>query len=82
MLCVFFIVPGLFTLIISVNNYWFTDGFKFQMHQTCVCVLQKEVGVMCVQQSSVSSILGSRLSLIGQVNLVLNTCRTVVVDSD
>ena len=37
---------------------------------------------MCVQQSSVSSILGSRLSLIGQVNLVLNTCRTVVVDSD
>ena len=82
MLCVFFIVPGLFTLIISVNNYWFTDGFKFQMYQTCVCVLQKEVGVMCVQQSSVSSILGSRLSLIGQVNLVLNTCRTVVVDSD
>ena len=52
------------------------------MHQTCVCVLQKEVGVMYVQQSSVSSILGSRLSLIAWVNLVLNTCRTVVVDSD
>ena len=52
------------------------------MYQTCVCVLQKEVGVMYVQQPSVSSILGSRLSLIVQVNLVLNTCRTVVVDSD
>ena len=36
---------------------------------------------MYVQQSSVSSILG-RLTLIVQVNLVLNTCRTVVVDSD
>ena len=55
------------------------------MHQTCVCVLHKEVGVMYVQQSSVSSILGSRLSLIVRVNLilVLNTCGTVVVvDSD
>ena len=52
------------------------------MHQTCVCVLQKEVGVMYVQLSSVSSILDSRLSLIVRVNLVLNTCRTVVVDSD
>ena len=52
------------------------------MHQTCVCVLQKEVGVMYVQQSSVSSILCSRLSLIIQVKLLLNTCRTVVVDSD
>ena len=50
------------------------------MHQTCVCVLQKEVGVMYVQQSSVSSILSSRLSLIVLVNVVLN--RTVVVDSD
>ena len=35
---------------------------------------------MYKQQSSVSSILISRLSLIGWVNLVLN--RTVVVDSD
>ena len=52
------------------------------MHQTCVCVLQKEVGVMYVQLSSVSSRLGSRLSLMVQVNLVLNTCRAVVVDSD
>ena len=52
------------------------------MHQTCVCVLQKEVGVMYVQLSSVSSRLGSRLSLIVRVNLVLNTCRAVVVDSD
>ena len=52
------------------------------MHQTCVCDLQKEVGVMYVQQSSVSSILCSRLSLIIQVKLLLNTCRTVVVDSD
>ena len=52
------------------------------MHQTCVRVLQKEVGTMYVQQSSVSSILGSRLSLIVRVNLVLNICRTVVVDSD
>ena len=52
------------------------------MHQTCVCVLQKEVGVLYVQQSSVSSILGSRLSLIVWVNLVLNTCRTCVLDSD
>ena len=50
------------------------------MHQTCVCVLQKEVGVMYVQQPSVSSILSSRLSLIVLVNVVLN--RTVVVDSD
>ena len=47
----------------------------------CLCSA-KEVGVMYVQQSSVSSILGSRLSLIVRVNLVLNTCRTVVVDSD
>ena len=47
-------------------------------------VLQKEVyvGVMYVQQSSVSSILGRRLSLIVWVNLALNRCRTVVVDSD
>ena len=52
------------------------------MHQTCVCVLQKEVGVMYVQQPSVSIILGSRLSLIVRVNLVLNTCRAVVVDSE
>ena len=37
---------------------------------------------MYVQQSSVSSILGSRLSLIIRVNLVLNTCKTVVVNSD
>ena len=35
---------------------------------------------MYVQQSSVSSILSSRLSLIVLVNVVLN--RTVVVDSD
>ena len=66
----------------TIYTNWFTDGFKFQMHQTCVCVLQKEVGVMYVQQPSVSIILGSRLSLIVRVNLVLNTCRTVVVDSD
>ena len=68
----------------TIHTNWFTDGFKFQMHQTCVCVLQKEVyvGVMYVQQSSVSSILGRRLSLIVWVNLVLNRCRTVVVDSD
>ena len=52
------------------------------MHQTCVCVLQKEVGVMYVQLSSVSIILCSRFSLIVQVKLLLNTCRTVVVDSD
>ena len=63
----------------TIYTNWFTDGF---MHQTCVCVLQKEVGVMYVQQPSVSIILGSRLSLIVRVNLVLNTCRTVVVDSD
>ena len=35
---------------------------------------------MYKQQSSVSSILSSRLSLIIRVNIVLN--RTVVVDSD
>ena len=66
----------------TIHTNWFTDGFKFQMHQTSVCVLQKEVGVMYVQQPSVSIIFGSRLSLIVQVNLVLNTCRTVVVDSN
>ena len=67
----------------TIHTNWFTDGLSFKCIKL-VFVLQKEVyvGVMYVQQSSVSSILGRRLSLIVWVNLALNRCRTVVVDSD